>query len=164
MKRMKKPFNIFLDSTCENSKLLYSDINNMEFKIDLPERMVYSIPPNWINEFIQILLIIIPLYWLTFSKYILTWFRNQNNWKILMGYLLAPLKIYIFLLQIRLILEKLRCLQKVRIRNVKIWPSYGLFCATRYFLSISNENFKVPQFSEFWTSDSVLLHETYNYI
>ena len=37
--RMKKPFNIFLDSSCPKSKVLYPKNNNMEYTIDLPERM-----------------------------------------------------------------------------------------------------------------------------
>ena len=42
---MKKPFNIFLDSSCPKSKKLYPKNNNMEFTIDLPERMDFR--RNW---------------------------------------------------------------------------------------------------------------------
>ena len=40
--RMKKPFNIFLDSSCPKSKALYPNNNNMEFTIDLPERLSFN--------------------------------------------------------------------------------------------------------------------------
>ena len=43
--RMKKPFNIFLDSSCKKSKALYPKNNSMEFTIDLPERMNFR--RNW---------------------------------------------------------------------------------------------------------------------
>ena len=66
--------------------------------------------------------------------------------------------------QNRLILEKWGCLQEIRVQNVKNWLSYEHFFATWFFSQISDENFKVPQFPQFWTSDSLLLHETYNYI
>ena len=36
---MKKPFNIFLDSSCPNSKISYPSNSNMDFCIELPERM-----------------------------------------------------------------------------------------------------------------------------
>ena len=39
VERMKKPFNIFLDSSCEKSKLLYPKNDNTVFTIDLPQRM-----------------------------------------------------------------------------------------------------------------------------
>ena len=39
VQRMKKPFNIFLESSCEKSKLLYPKNDNTEFTIDLPQRM-----------------------------------------------------------------------------------------------------------------------------
>ena len=41
VERMKKPFNIFLESSCEESKLLYPKNDNMEFTIDLPQRMSF---------------------------------------------------------------------------------------------------------------------------
>ena len=40
--RMKKPFNIFLDSSCPKSKALYPKNNSMEFTIDLPERLSFN--------------------------------------------------------------------------------------------------------------------------
>ena len=43
--RMKKPFNIFLDSSCTKSKALYSKNSSMDFTIDLPERMDFR--RNW---------------------------------------------------------------------------------------------------------------------
>ena len=43
--KMKKPFNIFLDSSCEKSKKSYPENNNMEFCVELPERM--SFRKNW---------------------------------------------------------------------------------------------------------------------
>ena len=43
--RMKKPFNIFLSSSCPKSKALYPKNNSMEFTIDLPERMDFR--RNW---------------------------------------------------------------------------------------------------------------------
>ena len=42
---MKKPFNIFLDSSCPKSKNLYPKNNNMEITIDLPESMDFR--RNW---------------------------------------------------------------------------------------------------------------------
>ena len=41
VERMRKPFNIFLESSCEKSKLLYPKNDNMEFTIDLPQRMSF---------------------------------------------------------------------------------------------------------------------------
>ena len=43
--RMKKPFNIFLDSSCSKSKALYPKNNSMEFTIELPERLSFN--RNW---------------------------------------------------------------------------------------------------------------------
>ena len=43
--RMKPPFTIFLDSSCNISKSLYPENNNMEFTIELPERMDFR--RNW---------------------------------------------------------------------------------------------------------------------
>ena len=43
--RMKPPFTIFLDSSCNISKRLYPENNNMEFTIELPERMDFR--RNW---------------------------------------------------------------------------------------------------------------------
>ena len=40
--RMKKPFNIFLDSSCPKSKDLYPQNNSMEFTIELPERLSFN--------------------------------------------------------------------------------------------------------------------------
>ena len=40
--KMKKPFNIFLDSSCPKSKKSYPSNNNMEFCIELPERMNFK--------------------------------------------------------------------------------------------------------------------------
>ena len=42
---MKKPLNIFLDSSCTKSKALYPKNNGMEFTFDLPERMDFK--RNW---------------------------------------------------------------------------------------------------------------------
>ena len=44
-KRMKKPFTIFLDSSCPISKLLYPDNTNTDFIIELPERLNFR--RNW---------------------------------------------------------------------------------------------------------------------
>ena len=42
-------------------------------------------------------MISIPRYWLTFPKYILTWFRNQKNWNFFRGYhFFGPSKILRF--------------------------------------------------------------------
>ena len=38
------------------------------------------------------------------------------------------------------------------------------FLCDQIFFSISNKNFKVPQFPQFWIPDCLLLHETYNYV
>ena len=38
---MKKPFNIFLDSSCPKSKNVYPENTNMEFSIELPERLTF---------------------------------------------------------------------------------------------------------------------------
>ena len=43
--RMKKPFNIFLDSSCPKSKEHYPNNTNTEFTIELPERMDFR--RNW---------------------------------------------------------------------------------------------------------------------
>ena len=43
--RMKKPFNIFLSSSCPKSKALYPKNKSMGFTIDLPERMDFR--RNW---------------------------------------------------------------------------------------------------------------------
>ena len=43
--KMKKPFNIFLDSSCPKSKALYPKNNSMEFTIELPERLSFN--RNW---------------------------------------------------------------------------------------------------------------------
>lgn len=43
--RMKKPFNIFLDSSCPKSKEYYPNNTNTEFTIELPERMDFR--RNW---------------------------------------------------------------------------------------------------------------------
>ena len=43
--RMKKPFNIFLDSSCPKSKEHYPNNTNTEFTIELPERMDFR--KNW---------------------------------------------------------------------------------------------------------------------
>ena len=43
--KMKKPFSIFLDSSCSKSKKSYPQNNNMEFSIELPERMDFR--TNW---------------------------------------------------------------------------------------------------------------------
>ena len=40
-------------------------------------------------------------------------------------------KSHYFVFQIRLVLVKWGCLQKIQIQNLKIWPSCRLFCATR---------------------------------
>ena len=45
LQRMKKPFTVFLDSSCKNSKDSYPKNNNMEFTIDLPERLEFR--RNW---------------------------------------------------------------------------------------------------------------------
>ena len=39
---MKKPFNIFLDSSCKKSKALYPENNATEFTIELPERLSFN--------------------------------------------------------------------------------------------------------------------------
>ena len=44
-KRMKRPFTIFLDSSCPMSKLLYPDNTNTDFIIELPERLNFR--RNW---------------------------------------------------------------------------------------------------------------------
>ena len=44
-KRMKKPFTIFLDSSCPISKQLYPDNTNTDFIIELPERINFR--QNW---------------------------------------------------------------------------------------------------------------------
>ena len=43
--KMKKSFNIFLDSSCPKSKALYPKNNSMEFTIELPERLSFN--RNW---------------------------------------------------------------------------------------------------------------------
>lgn len=43
--RMKRPFSIFLDSSCSKSKNLYPNNTNTDFKIELPERMNFR--RNW---------------------------------------------------------------------------------------------------------------------
>lgn len=43
--RMKKPFTVFLDSSCKKSKSSYPENNSMEFTIDLPERLEFR--ENW---------------------------------------------------------------------------------------------------------------------
>ena len=43
--RMKRPFSIFLDSSDKHSKALYPENTNMEFTIELPERMNFR--RNW---------------------------------------------------------------------------------------------------------------------
>ena len=40
--KMKKPFNIFLDSSCPKSKALYPQNNSTEFTIELPERLSFN--------------------------------------------------------------------------------------------------------------------------
>ena len=45
VQRMKKPFTIFLDSSCKRSQHSYPMNNNMEFTIDLPERLEFR--GNW---------------------------------------------------------------------------------------------------------------------
>ena len=42
---MKKPFTIFLDSSCKRSQHSYPMNSNMEFTIDLPERLEFR--RNW---------------------------------------------------------------------------------------------------------------------
>ena len=44
-KRMKRPFTIFLDSSCPISKQLYPDNTNTDFIIELPER--FNFRQNW---------------------------------------------------------------------------------------------------------------------
>ena len=43
--RMKRPFSIFLDSSCPSSKNLYPNNKNTDFNIELPERMNFR--RNW---------------------------------------------------------------------------------------------------------------------
>ena len=45
LSKMKKPFNIFLESSCVKSKKLFPSNNNMEFTIELVERMEFR--RNW---------------------------------------------------------------------------------------------------------------------
>ena len=45
IREMKKPFTIFLDSSCKKSKDLYANNNSMDFTIKLPERLVFR--RNW---------------------------------------------------------------------------------------------------------------------
>ena len=45
IREMKKPFTIFLDSSCKKSKDLYTNNNSMDFTIKLPERLVFR--RNW---------------------------------------------------------------------------------------------------------------------
>ena len=43
--RMKRPFTVFLDSSCTKSKEMYPNNNSMEFTIKLPERLEFR--KNW---------------------------------------------------------------------------------------------------------------------
>ena len=43
--KMKKSFNIFLDSSCPKLNTLYPKNNSMEFTIELPERLSFN--RNW---------------------------------------------------------------------------------------------------------------------
>ena len=45
IREMKKPFAIFLDSSCKKSKDLYTNNNSMDFTIKLPERLEFR--RNW---------------------------------------------------------------------------------------------------------------------
>ena len=45
IREMKKPFTIFLDSSCKKSKDLYTNNNSMDFTIKLPERLEFR--RNW---------------------------------------------------------------------------------------------------------------------
>ena len=107
-------------------------------------------PPSGILEFLQLLVISMPRNFLTFPKYILTWFRKQKNGNFLGGTTFRPfenieisfskidLKIFaidnIFLLQNCFILIKWGWLQKTEFKRLWFDWVMSFFVKAQFFL------------------------------